>query len=208
MTYFIVPFIQKLVQKLPTGGAVAEGPGFIYPLWKAQIDRWFNLGMTTYLVTPRMDARRLSDVILLVCKHSLRRSNFSAKLIVKEWAGDRKRNYQNEDSVINDNLETSHADDYEDIKNCALNIVRDTKCVEDDVLEGVFKRLKVVTDLRFNGSFICAYKDTNAEILVTSAEFRSAHFETPVRDTVVFHKITKHELKKDYLQTFLSGSEQ
>lgn len=61
-----------MLNSLPASGAFKQGPSYVYRLWRGLLDAWIAAaGADVYVVTPLLDAKRLSDVLLMLVKHKL-----------------------------------------------------------------------------------------------------------------------------------------
>jgi hypothetical protein len=64
--------VRDLLNSLPASGAFKQGPSYVYRLWRGLLDAWIAAaGADVYVVTPLLDAKRLSDVLLMLVKHKL-----------------------------------------------------------------------------------------------------------------------------------------
>ena len=184
MLFFLFGLFQvrDLLNNLPASGAFKHGPSYIYRLWRGLLDQWISTGADVYVVTPLLDAKRLSDVLLMLVKHKLSGTRVHL-MCLNRCDADAKF-----PKVLKD----------------AKDILRELKApnkkrlVQEERLKSAEQRLDVRFG-RFHCKLIAMCHNGRAEVMVTSASYHKWHFELENGDTLAHFKLTTGELVNNYL---------
>lgn len=154
------------------------GKTYIYPLWKSLLSQWLSKpSHTVYLATPYLDDKRMADICNIVIENP-DTANIKALFVRRKkcWF---KKNIT------------------EIVENAMLNIPEDNHpIIKKTIFEKIFLQMP---QKYFHSKFIgCIYKE-KAEVLVTSANFTSFHFDIENYESVVYHETTKAEFIERFL---------
>ena len=185
LTLMIMPTqVHDLLDHLPTTGALKHGPTYIYRLWRGLLDQWGGRGGDLYVISPLIDARRVSDVLLAVIKH---------------------RHFKNKVHIFTmPNCDGENK--WPKVIREAKEIVRELKSpnkkrlVAEERLRLAEERLEVSFG-RFHCKIMatCSIETGQAEILITSASFHKWHFDIESGDTVTYFRLSADNLINHYL---------
>ncbi|XP_074658121.1 uncharacterized protein LOC141911056 [Tubulanus polymorphus] len=161
---------------------VKNGQKYIYPLWRALLNKWIGQGYKTFIVTPFLDKDRLMNVadILLTNRNNVNAGELEA-MYVRKKCDDPKSIHQ---------LKKELLDEY--LPNKQVHI------------EYHFFSKIIYPIERFHCKFIAGVKDDKAEVLITSANFHANHFVCDNFETVVFQTMSEKDFRRCFIKPIIS----
>ncbi|XP_013389018.1 uncharacterized protein LOC106157812 [Lingula anatina] len=173
----------SLLENLPDTGAIQNGAGSIYSLWKTLLDRWMGFGGTITVASPVLDPERFMDLILLMIKND--REGFTLKLVTSERC-DGEHSLKHTKMVARDLLKK--------LKTTGKR----RRLVTDEKIDWAYKHIETKTTI-FNCRFIGMSTPHKAEVMITSAGFIRRYFHNDLKDSISFFRLTPSEYRTNYI---------
>jgi hypothetical protein len=159
-------------------GGFFDGSTFIYTLWKSLLHKWFGDGSKVYIITPFLDAKHLKDVIDIFFRN--KNTAVLEAFYVRRQCDDKKTI-----TALKDQVQKMYTP-------------RKQLSIQYQIY------LKIIYPLsRFHGKLIAGVKDGQADIMVTSANFHSNHFDTNNLETVTMLSMTEADFTRRFLNKLL-----
>ncbi|XP_046561152.1 uncharacterized protein LOC124270165 [Haliotis rubra] len=172
--------VQDLLDMIPEGGGIM-GHDFIMRVWKSLVDDWCGVGACVYVVTPRIDSERLLQIMLLMIRN--KGTGLKVTLVTP---------------TKSDGEKFSNVMDKTKRRMKEVKTGRGTRLLSDVKMEWVVNSLEVRHE-DFSTNFIAAFKDSEAEVLTTTAHFHKSHFHFNQKDNVCYNRLPTSDLKRNYL---------
>lgn len=167
---------KEQLQRLQSG-SVIQG-SVLYRLWKSTLNLWFaDKDSKVFIVTPRIDCVRLTDICRLFLNNKLTASLDIMCIPIRNPHGR-----------------------FADVRREALKKFspQDQVFLEYKVYSSVVYPMMDITT-----SFIAMTKHNKAKVLLTNVHFDKACFQTADSATVLFEKIDKEKFKKEFCSNFI-----
>ncbi|WAR18213.1 hypothetical protein MAR_000051 [Mya arenaria] len=171
-----VDVLESQLRKLQTC-CVRDGSTYIYRLWRSLLHNWLaDPDRKVYIVTPFLDATRLTDICNIVIQHRIE-ANLDSIYV-------RQKCDENGFGTIQQ-VKKQTLDKYD---------AKEQMYIEYKIFSAMIYPFK-----RFHAKFIGCMKGNEAEVLSTSANFHGDHFDYSNMETVHYQKMSDVEFISKFL---------